>query len=371
MSFQVVIVEDESLVAQDISQILRDEGYIIQAIASDGETAIKKIVEHAPDLVLLDVQIKGEIDGIDVAQFTQSFYDVPIVYLTAFSDTETLKRAQSTNPLGYVVKPFRREQLLGSIAIALSTHAAQKQDDDETHLKKQFLAIVSHELRTPLNAIIGFAECLSQEFFGLVNPEQIEALQVINSSGNHLLSLINSILDLALIEAGKFKLQLDLTPLAPVCQTSLEYIQQEALQKRIQLEAKIPANLPYLMLDERRVFQILINLLKNAVKFTPDNGHITLEVIHEQHFSTTEDISSIRISVIDTGIGIAQDNIDKLFQAFSQVDSSYSRKYEGLGLGLTFVKRIVELHGGTVEVVSELGIGSRFTIDLPCANPIL
>ncbi len=371
MSFQVVIVEDESLVAQDISQILRDEGYIIKAIASDGETAIKKIVEHAPDLVLLDVQIKGEIDGIDVAQFTQSFYDVPIIYLTAFSDAETLKRAQSTNPLGYVVKPFRREQLLTSIAIALSTHTSQKQDDNETYLKNQFLAIVSHELRTPLNAILGFAECLSQEFFGLVNPEQIEALQIINNSGNHLLSLINSILDLASIEAGKFKLQLDLTPIAPVCRTSLEYIHQEALQKRIQLVAKIPANLPYLMLDERRIFQVLINLLKNAVKFTPDNGHITIEVTHEKVFSFTENTSFIRISVIDTGIGISPDNIDKLFQTFSQVDSSYNRKYEGLGLGLAFVKRIVELHSGTVEVVSELGIGSSFTICLPCTNSIL
>ncbi len=368
MDTNVVIVEDESLVAQDISQILQDEGYIIQAIASDGETAIQKIVEYAPDLVLMDVKIKGEIDGIDVAQFIQSFYDVPIIFLTAFSDGETLKRAQLTNPSGYVVKPFRRDQLLSSIAIALSSRAFQKQDENETHLKDQFLSIVSHELRTPLNAILGFSECLSQEFFGSVNPEQIEALQVINSSGNNLLSLINNVLDLALIEAGKFKLQLDLTQLAPIFQASLDYIQQEALQKHIQIEAKIPVNLPYLILDEKRIFQVLVNLLKNAVKFTPDNGRITLEVTHDQHFSPIESTSSIRISVIDTGIGIAPENMDKLFQIFSQADSSLSRNYDGLGLGLALVKRLVELHRGKVGVISEVNVGSCFTVSLPYSN---
>jgi len=121
-----MIVEDERLVAQDIAQLLEYEGYAVPAIASDGKNAIKKIIEFAPDLVLLDVRIKGEIDGIDVAEHIQSFYDIPILYLTAFSDPETLKRAQATNPMGYLLKPFRREQLLSSITIALSTYAAQK-----------------------------------------------------------------------------------------------------------------------------------------------------------------------------------------------------------------------------------------------------
>ncbi|AFY73804.1 DNA-binding domain-containing protein, AraC-type [Synechococcus sp. PCC 7502] len=126
MTSQIVIVEDERLVAQDIAQLLKDEGYTICAIAADGKTAIQKIIEFSPDLVLLDIRIKGEIDGIEVAEHIQSFYAIPVIFLTAFSDAETLKRAQATHPMGYVLKPFRREQLLSSITIALSTYQNHK-----------------------------------------------------------------------------------------------------------------------------------------------------------------------------------------------------------------------------------------------------
>jgi YesN/AraC family two-component response regulator len=126
MTIQILIVEDERLVAQHISRLLQDEGFLVCAIASEGKIAIKKIIEFHPDLILLDIQIKGELDGIEVAQQIQTIYDIPILYLTAFSDTETIERAQTTNPMGYVLKPFRREQLLSSIAVALATHASQK-----------------------------------------------------------------------------------------------------------------------------------------------------------------------------------------------------------------------------------------------------
>jgi CheY-like chemotaxis protein len=137
MSSQIIIVEDERLVAQDIAQILKDVGYTVCAIASDGKTAIQKITEFSPDLVLLDIRIKGEIDGVEVGEHIRSFFAIPVIYLTAFSDTETLNRAQSTHPMGYVLKPFRREQLLSSITIALSTYQAQKQKLSPQTLKNQ------------------------------------------------------------------------------------------------------------------------------------------------------------------------------------------------------------------------------------------
>lgn len=366
MSIKVVIVEDERLVARDIANILQDEGYIVCAIASDGLTALKHIIEHSPDLVLLDIRIKGEIDGIDVAQFLQSFYDCPIIYLTAFSDTETLKRAQSTNPAGYVVKPFRREQLLSSITIALSTYSHRKQNDNE-YVKHQFLSIISNEIRNPINAILGFSECLKKEMMGSVNAEQIEALQVINDSGNHLLQMINNILDLSMLEAGKLKLQFDLSPITPTCRTALEYIQPELLRKDLQLEVQISDQLPYLMLDERRIFQVLIHLLNNAIKFTPNQGHIKFEV-HSIQRMKLETTSSIQISITDTGVGIAPAEIEKLFQPFSQINNHGSVN-NGMGLGLIFVKRIVELHGGQVSANSTVRQGSCFTVTLPCKVP--
>jgi signal transduction histidine kinase len=365
LSIKVVIVEDERLVAQDIAQILRDEGYSICAIASDGETAIKKILEFSPNLVLLDIRIKGEIDGIDVAKFIQSYCDIPIVYLSAFSDSETLKRAQLTNPMGYVVKPFRSEQLLTTITIALTTHSSKQKKDQESQIKSKFLSIIRDELRNPLNAILGFSECLKREMLGSVNVEQVEALQAINGSGNHLLKLINNIIDLSMLEAGQFNLQLGLMSISSTCHVVLEQIQKDAIKKKINLEAQIQDDLPLMLLDERRIFKALVNLLENAIKFTPENGHVTLEVKHEHQIKQK---SLIRITITDTGIGIAPDHIHQLFQPFSQADTSLIRKYGGMGLGLAFVKQIVELHGGTIEVTSELGVGSCFTVYLPCGQ---
>ncbi|MEG4441108.1 PAS domain S-box protein [Microcoleus sp. AT9_B5] len=244
-----------------------------------------------------------------------------------------------------------------------------------TRLKDEFLANMSHELRTPLNAILGMSEGLQDRVFGSINEPQMKALQTIERSGFHLLQLINDILDVAKIESGK--MELDCTPVSVnhLCQSSLAFITQQALQKRLQLETKLQLNLPDLLIDERRIRQVLINLLNNAVKFTPEGGRITLEVSRQQRQADPNSAGSpphcvvketLRIAVIDTGIGIAPEHINKLFQPFIQIDSALNRQYQGTGLGLALVKRIVELHGGQVLLTSEVGVGSCFAIDLPC-----
>ncbi|MBD2200843.1 MULTISPECIES: PAS domain S-box protein [Calothrix] len=240
-----------------------------------------------------------------------------------------------------------------------------------TRLKDEFLATMSHELRTPLNAILGLSEALQEEVFGVINDKQRRSLQTIERSGKHLLELINDILDLSKIEAGQLELHYTQIAISPLCQASLTFIKQQALQKRIQLEVNIQPHLPKLMVDERRIRQVLINLLNNAVKFTPEGGRITLEVTHQKLAQAAEMTSAqnfIRIAVIDTGIGIAPKNLNKLFQPFIQIDSALNRQYNGTGLGLVLVKRLVEIHGGKVGVSSEPGIGSCFSVDLPCGN---
>ncbi len=231
-----------------------------------------------------------------------------------------------------------------------------------TRMKDEFLANMSHELRTPLNSILGLNEALQEQVFGTLNERQTKTLKTIESSSTHLLALINDILDVAKIESGQVTLELTTTSIENLCQSSLAFIKQQALNKRIQVIHQIPKYLPDLILDERRIRQVLINLLNNAVKFTPEGGTITLETSHGKDDANN---SYLRFVVIDTGIGISAENIQKLFQPFIQIDSALNRQYVGTGLGLALVKRIVELHGGKVGLTSELGVGSRFIVDLP------
>jgi len=234
-----------------------------------------------------------------------------------------------------------------------------------TRLKDEFLANMSHELRTPLNAILGLTEALQEEIYGQINRDQQQALETIDKSGTHLLSLINDILDLAKIEAGQAELKCVPTNISKLCESSIIFIKHQALLKRLQLKVKIPPNLSNILLDERRIRQVLINLLSNAVKFTPEGGSISLQVTTGKFSGQNNQSSILKIAVIDTGIGISSENINKLFQSFVQVDGALNREYNGTGLGLALVKRIVEMHGGTVSVNSKLGIGSCFMIYLP------
>ena len=242
-----------------------------------------------------------------------------------------------------------------------------------TRLKDEFLANMSHELRTPLNAVLGMSEGLMTGVFGDLNERQMRSLSLIETSGRHLLELINDILDVAKIGAGKLELELSSVGIEYLCKSSLNFVKQIANQKNIQLKLSINHSIKMITVDERRMRQALINLLSNAVKFTPKGGKICLEVKLQEREATelTSECSYAMIfSIIDTGIGISPEDISNLFQAFVQIDSSLNRQYAGTGLGLTLVKQLVEMHGGCVSVASQVGEGSSFSIVLPYRESI-
>uniref|UniRef100_UPI00387EE07D PAS domain-containing hybrid sensor histidine kinase/response regulator n=1 Tax=Pseudanabaena galeata TaxID=1112103 RepID=UPI00387EE07D len=247
-----------------------------------------------------------------------------------------------------------------------------------TKLKDEFLANMSHELRTPLNSILGLSESLQEGILGSLNETQLKAIATVEASGEHLLSLINDVLDLSKISAGMIELDIESVSVANLCSSSLVFIKQQAFNKRIQIHSHIPPHIDNINIniDERRIKQVLINLLTNAVKFTPNEGRITLLLAvgsgHTWQGEATipqrlRDMKSpmIVFQIVDTGIGIAPDDLQRLFQPFVQVDSALNRQYEGTGLGLALVKQIVELHGGQVTAESEVGKGSCFTFVLP------
>jgi two-component system, NtrC family, sensor kinase len=223
--------------------------------------------------------------------------------------------------------------------------------------KSEFLANMSHELRTPLNAIIGFSEVLQEKLFGDLNEKQAEYTSDILTSGQHLLSLINEILDLSKVEAGRMELELRSFDLPLAIENARTFVRERVTKHGIKLDVTVDERLGEYVGDERKIKQILLNLLSNAVKFTPEGGRISINARQLN--------GSVQISVSDTGVGIAQEDQARIFEEFRQVGSDSTHKSEGTGLGLTLAKKFIELHGGTIWVESEVGKGSTFTFTLP------
>jgi signal transduction histidine kinase len=227
--------------------------------------------------------------------------------------------------------------------------------------KSAFLANMSHELRTPLNAVIGFSEMLAEKVFGELNEKQDEYVADIHNSGKHLLSLINDILDLSKIEAGRLELAVSSFPFAEVIEGALVMTRERAFARGVEQVREIAPDLGEIEADERKVKQVLVNLLSNAVKFTDPGGTVTLRA------RRLED--GFELAVADTGVGIAPEEQPLVFDEFRQAGSDHERRAEGTGLGLALVKRLVELHGGSIRLESEPGRGSCFTFTLPRSVP--
>jgi len=222
--------------------------------------------------------------------------------------------------------------------------------------KSEFLANMSHELRTPLNAIIGFSEVLTDRMFGELNEKQDQYLKDIYASGTHLLSLINDILDLSKIEAGRMELESTEFHLPTAIENALTLVRERAGRRSLGLQTNIDDRLGQIQADERKVRQVVLNLLSNAIKFTPEGGRIEVGAVPKDGF--------VEVSVSDTGTGIAPEDQEKVFEEFRQVGTA-AKKIEGTGLGLTLCRKFVELHGGRIWVKSELGEGSTFTFTIP------
>jgi signal transduction histidine kinase len=243
----------------------------------------------------------------------------------------------------------------------LETELLKNRSDKETaeassRVKSEFLATISHELRTPLNAIIGFSEVMKEQTLGPLSPRYGEYSAHIFDSGSHLLSLINDVLDITKYDAGHLELNEAAFDLAAVINGCLELVEPQAAKARITLHTESTCGAPLLFADERRLRQIMLNLLSNAIKFTPEGGRVCVALGRDENH--------LIIGVIDTGIGIKQNDLEKAFSRFGQIDSSLSRKYDGTGLGLPLSRNLVELHGGVLELTSDVGRGTTVTVRL-------
>ncbi len=399
-SFTVILVEDEAGTRATLCGILEDTGYEVIGLER-GVEALEAIRGNHFDVIITDIRLP-DVDGMDILELAKEINpDAAVIMMTGYASMETAVDAVNHGAYAYFLKPINPDELKTAIANALKqqrllvenkrlvdslqysnkllfeANAQLRQEitertrveqelidksgevEEANRLKSEFLAHMSHELRTPLNAIIGFSELLIDGVLGKITQRQKKCLNDILASGQHLLNLINEVLDLSKIESGKTELRLTNFTLTDIIEPLKSSIMPMLTSRKQSLEIEVPDNLPPVRADKAKVRQVLLNLLSNAIKFTADGGWLKIEAVWRNDWC--------QVSVSDNGIGINREDQERMFEPFCQLDSPLTRERSGTGLGLTIARQIIERHGGQIWVESDYGQGSRFTFTLPLA----
>ncbi len=388
----MLLVDDDPINLNVLVDTLNNENLDV-SIATSGEDALDLVETVHPDIILLDVIMPG-IDGFEICRRLkekETTHDIPVIFMTALVDTVDKIRGFDAGGVDYITKPFQHVEVLARVKAQLTIVHQQRQlrelnvslaaerallaervqerttelskaNAELVHavrLKDDFLASMSHEFRTPLNVILGMAQILQEKLYGPLTEQQFSSLRQIEESGRRLLALITDLMDSSQIRTGELELHITPVSVELICQAGLRFLHQAARKKQLKVSFVYDSAITSIHADEHRMKHVLVELLNNAVTFTHEGGTVGLNV----EGNTEKRVVSF--SVWDTGIGVAKEDLERLFQPFVHLDSSLSRGYEGAGIGLSLAHHIVEKHGGSIAVESEVGKGSRFTVSLP------
>jgi hypothetical protein len=359
----ILIVEDEAIVATDIAEQVRELGYEVSGIADTGTDAIELAEQLHPQLILMDIVLKGGMKGFDAAQYIQTHYEIPVIFLTAYSDPSTLNQADQTHPFGYLLKPFNIQQLAASIQMALSRRQAEQsslhralqvQASQINQLKGKYLTMVLRELRGPITTIQTATHLLRARFPILNKGKAAEYLQMIQSAITSTGELIADVDLLCLIESGEMTLTTSLIDVVSFCQEFVDHFKQKLYPRQtLVFESNTPLEL--VKLDRNLLHRILYHLISNAVKYSQEKGKILL--------SLTALKNELKLQIQDQGTGVPPVDQDQIFTAFYR--GSNVGKTKGSGLGLAIVKECVKLHQGQISFHTQSGFGTTVTVSLP------
>ncbi|HEY9651695.1 MAG TPA: ATP-binding protein [Coleofasciculaceae cyanobacterium] len=361
---KILIVEDELIPAYDLSDNLEYLGYSVTEIVDSGEAAIQQVQENPPDLILMDIKLKGAISGIEAAAQIMECHAIPIIYLTAYSDQTTLAQAALTSPYGYLTKPIKPEDLRATLAIALSRYEKDvnvrtilNEEKRLNELKSRFLATVAHDLRTPLTNILISLDLLQRYDEKLSDAKKSKHFGQMQAAIRTMTEQLEELLTVNQTESGKLPFNPEPLDAIAFCQDIIESFQASAANK-CQLHFSSQGDCTPMNLDRSLLQHILNNLLSNAIKYSPPGSTVNFILTCKPHHCI--------LNIHDQGIGIPPEYLNKLFEPFERAANVNNIK--GTGIGLYIVKQAVERHQGNISVESQVGKGTTFIVTLPSVD---
>ena len=392
---RVLIVEDESIVAMVIEHSLKSLGYQITSTVNSGAAAIEKSEADNPDIILMDIVLKGKMDGIEAADRIRSRVEVPIIFLTACSEEQVLKRAKLTLPYGYLIKPFKHRELKATIEMTLYASEAdkkrkktereleivnrelEKRVDERTlelkqakekaeqanQAKTEFLAIISHELRNPMHHIISYSRFGDEKFHEVSDEKKIHYFKQIKNAANRLTVLLDNILDLAKMESGKMDYHLNRCNIQNIVDEAVTELRSSLEEKDLLIEVENRKAASTLTCDNYKIGQVVRNLLSNTVKYSPKGGKVRIMIVDCNLKNRCQINPALQVSVINRGESIPEDELETIFDKFSRSKTN-TPTIKGTGLGLAICSEIIKGHKGKIwaENIPEGGVSFNFLL---------